>query len=422
MLPSKAAVISELQIEKLFEGTKNEALSSMVFSLLRGKPIREIINFGYSLLGNPPLLVAAGTLIASPPNCEFANATFLDMIHRTAPECHEPLYVLSELEYTEKQKRSEAPLLIDCKHLGIRLIAAKIMCNDDIVAVIQVPESEKTFEKRDFLYVHLLAKFISGELSNTDSESFLKDMLFKSRFLAHLQGKRTQDMTWVDMLRRNDSTALCVAVVRMQPSEEESGDALTALLRDLYFCQGVPFGGEYVLLCMIDSGTQRVKLKDIFSRIIREKKAAVAVSAEFCDSTRIAAHYKQAKRALDTGLSRGADTGLFCYDEMSIDTVLFDASHYVDTEKYFDSVYSFLHTADRKNSTELAYTLKKYVELNFDKAEVSNALGIHRNTLAFRLKCIETLLGRNVSEGENLYALKFIDKIRRQPEINKEDK
>ena len=150
----------------------------------------------------------------------------------------------------------------------------------------------------------------------------------------------------------------------------------------------------------------------------RDYGAAVGLSARFSDSTRILAHYKQAKRTLDAGQNIHGNGCLYDYNQFSIEAVLFDAAHHFKTEKYYEYAYSIISEADCKKETELLETLADYIKQGCDKNQTSLSLGIHRNTLSFRLHCIEMLLGRKISEGESLYTLKFMDLLRQISDLH----
>lgn len=404
-------VITETNLSALIDTPQTKKLNQIVFSLLKGKSLQEIIDFGYKMLGNPPLLVSDAVLVASPPNCEFANSTFLDMIHGTAPECHEPLYILTEDEFIKKQQSSDTPLLVDCWHLGLRLIVAKIVCNGRIVAVLQIPESEKNFGEKDVLFVHILAQFISSELNHENPVSNLSDMLFRAKLLALLQQNENKDTNWVHVLKETEATEFCIAVLPLSDDEIDYG-LVEQNVSGLYFCKGVVFDGDLVLLCTLNSPADYKELKEMLSTTAREYATSVGMSAKFSDGAGILPHYKQAKRVLEAGQVLQGEGQLYDYSAMSIETVLFDAAHHFNTEKYYEYAYSMIADVDQEKGTALAETLIEYIRQNCDKNKACANLGIHRNTLSFRLQCIETLLGSKIGEGENLYTLKFMDLLR----------
>lgn len=408
----QTTVILETEDSIRLDHPASVKLNDMIFTLLKGKKLQEIIDFGHTLLGNPPLLVAQGTLIASPPNCDFANATFLDMLQKTAPGCREPLYLMTEQEFKEKQQRSDAPLLIDCKHLGLRLIAAKVMYHDTCVAVLQLPESEQKFGELDILYVHILAQFISSELTNSNLGNEFSDMLFRTKFLGLLEGNDAlPSHSWVQLLQEKESPTLCICVLRLvNPSSQPIESLLSS---EYYFCKGVFFQEDYVFLCTINGPKQREIIHSHFTALAKQYNGTVGISAEFTNSDRILPYYRQAKVALEAGFALHNPRRAYDYKQSSIETILFDASCHIKTKLFFEPIYALLHDSDEKKGTALCQTLQEYVACNADKASISRHLKLHRNTLGFRLHCIESILGWDISEDTAFYMLKIMEQLRK---------
>lgn len=387
-------------------------LNDMIFSLLKDKSLQEIIDFGYRLLGNPPLLVAEGTLIASPPNCNFANSSFLDMIRKTDPGCREPIYLITEQEFKEKQQRSDAPLLINCKHLGLRLITAKVMYHDTNAAVLQLPESERKFGELDILYVHILAKFISSALVNPSLGNEFSNMLFRTKFLGLLEGADVlPNLNWIHILQEKESPTLCICVLRL--AAQDSQPTAAELNGGYYFCKGISFAEDYVFLCTVNGNSQREIIFDHFSTLAKKYNGTVGISAEFTDSKRILPHYRQAKFALESGFALHGPGYAYDYKRSSVETICFEASCHIKTKRYFEPIYTLLDNSDKKKETVLSLTLQEYVSCNGDKAKTSQRLKLHRNTLSFRLHCIESILGWSISDDTSFYFLKIMEQLRK---------
>lgn len=414
--PIRITTIQETDDSIQMDHPSSLKLSDMIFKLLKGKSLQEIIDFGYKLLGNPPLLAAEGALIASPPNCEFANSTFLDMLQRTDPGCREPLFLITEQEFKEKQQRSDAPLLVDCKHLGLRLIAAKVLYHGATVAVLQLPESERSFGSLDILYVHILAQFISSELANPGLDNEFSDMLFRTKFLDLLEnGEALSNLTWVHLLQEKESPVLCICVLRLNtPPDTPPADILNT---KYYFCRGVSFQKDYVFLCTISNDQQRQTIRTHFASVAKKYGGTVGISAEFTDSERILIHYRQAKVTLEAGFASRGINQIHDFEQTSINTILFDVASHIKTRQYFDPTYSHLRDSDHKKGTDLCHTLEKYLAFNGDKAQVCQSLQIHRNTLGFRLHCIESILGWRINEDTSFYMLKIMEQLRHNQEL-----
>lgn len=74
------------------------------------------------------------------------------------------------------------------------------------------------------------------------------------------------------------------------------------------------------------------------------------------------------------------------------------------TQIYGDTV-KVLDEFDRVNGAELVETLRAYFQCRFHAAETAKALFLHRNTLAYRLDKIRTLLSMDLSNPHELFSL-----------------
>ncbi len=73
---------------------------------------------------------------------------------------------------------------------------------------------------------------------------------------------------------------------------------------------------------------------------------------------------------------------------------------------YCDTLQS-LDDYDKQNSTPYIETLRMYFSCSFNAAETAKALFLHRNTLAYRLDKIKSLLGMNLTDSSELFSLYY---------------
>jgi DNA-binding PucR family transcriptional regulator len=74
---------------------------------------------------------------------------------------------------------------------------------------------------------------------------------------------------------------------------------------------------------------------------------------------------------------------------------------------------------DDEQGTDLVGTLRHYVRLARNPTRTALALGIHRNTLFYRIERIERISGLDLADGEDLFRiglslklLEFLERIR----------
>ncbi len=79
--------------------------------------------------------------------------------------------------------------------------------------------------------------------------------------------------------------------------------------------------------------------------------------------------------------------------------------------EYFDSNMSVLRAYDQKNHAELVHTLETYFNYGCNLSKTAEQLYVHKNSVVYRLKKIETLLGKSLSDYETSFDLQLCLKL-----------
>ncbi len=126
--------------------------------------------------------------------------------------------------------------------------------------------------------------------------------------------------------------------------------------------------------------------------------------------------FKQAIKAINLGERIHKDEKIYSYYNDFIYHILNDGMSFGElTELYEDTIHK-LDQFDEKSNSELAATLKQYMECSYKSKETAEKLHLHRNTLAYRLDKIREILACDFEDGNNnikiqmgLYAKDLID-------------
>lgn len=90
-------------------------------------------------------------------------------------------------------------------------------------------------------------------------------------------------------------------------------------------------------------------------------------------------------------------------------------------QQYYEAVLGKLLLYDQKNKSDFTHTLEVYLEENEDTAAVIKRLFIHRNTLTYRLKRIEEILGCSMADSETRLNVRIAFKMRSFLELMQND-
>lgn len=149
--------------------------------------------------------------------------------------------------------------------------------------------------------------------------------------------------------------------------------------------------------------------QDLFaglSPIIPEWHYIAGVGKLYASINELYRSYQQAKVALELGKIVQHDRSPFFFDKLGAVRLFYNQSEQ-DLDEFYKEVIGPLEKFDQENNGNLLITLWHYLKAERDMKNVSEKLFIHTNTLRYRLKKIEELLGASLEHEEtrfNIYA------------------
>lgn len=137
---------------------------------------------------------------------------------------------------------------------------------------------------------------------------------------------------------------------------------------------------------------QKKEMKALFQLLLSNyKNAYIAVGNSYSDVLKYRESYNQAVQALRF-LSVTKDKQIMFYDELGLLKLLNDDENGKMIKEYIHDFLLPLKSYQKKYSVDLIESLNVYQECNFNIAQASQKLFIHRNTLLQRLDKIANLL------------------------------
>lgn len=117
---------------------------------------------------------------------------------------------------------------------------------------------------------------------------------------------------------------------------------------------------------------------------------------------------KKAHKVIQTGNDKG---GLRYYDEIGIYRVFFDLPDDKVLHNLLSETLGTLMEYDRENGSDMVHTLEIFLEQSCNIAAATEALYVHRNTVKYRIKRIEEILGRDLKDVTVQFNLRLAFKI-----------
>ena len=107
----------------------------------------------------------------------------------------------------------------------------------------------------------------------------------------------------------------------------------------------------------------------------------------------------QNRLGIATPVARFADLGVF--------RLLFAAENLPEFDGFHDETLGMLVDYDRQNRADLVETLRAFFDANGSPKDAARRLGVHRNTVLYRLERVETLTGYDLGDAETRLRLQL---------------
>lgn len=371
---------------------------TIVNLLFQGGSVQEMVDSFIRGFNNPIFVFDASfNLIAA--NYEMANEwEQTEKIIRNGCLTEEEFKLLNnpEMPYSIVKKR-ETPVRIHHKELGFEQLVCAIDTKKDMGHIVlcavnrplcQTDENLLIMLKKGIYQLMIQQDFIRNN-SGFPYEYFLKDLLDKKIEDGMSARKR---MTYINtsfleniwcMVIETSRTPKTLNVSRVQNEFQNLLSGTKTLV----------YNDEIIVLFQKDADNRLPDdMKKKITEICESSGLYAGMSNSFTDILKLESYHKQAIRALELGTAERDVPGLYCYDHYYIHHILNSFSQKSESDTFCYPKLQKLLEYDRKNGTDLAYSLYMYLICERNSIVASNEMFIHRNTLIYRLKKIDSLV------------------------------
>lgn len=137
----------------------------------------------------------------------------------------------------------------------------------------------------------------------------------------------------------------------------------------------------------------------------------MGVGNVFTDVSSIKRSVTEAKKAHKV-IRKGNDkSSLRYYDEIGIYRVFFELPDDEVLHNLLSETLGVLMEYDKENAGDLLHTLEVFLEQNCNIAAATEALFVHRNTVKYRIRRSEEILGRDLKDVTVQFNLRLAFKI-----------
>lgn len=386
----------------------NLKISSCAAHLLKilsdGGGLQNLVDEAYQILKNPIYVFDAGLKLIStnwnaPINDDQTKRIVLDKCLN-----EEDINAMNFEHIHERIRKSTTPVLVNNKKFDRERIITMINKSGKDVGHIVVISYEYPFKDIDLEIVALLRDAVAHYLEkdsfirNTKGstyEYFIADLLDRKITLGRQFNNR---ISYIDCVFLDYIYVLVVEVSRS--SNALSINNICSKLETMVFGSRTVIYNDQIILIITRKSEQLLSNEEISSlkKLCSENNLYSGLSNHFKNIIDLPEYYQQALRSIELGICKHNEANLFIYKQYYID-------HIASTFMQSESIETFCHPSmrylldyDKNNGTELAYTLYMYILNERNLLSTSNAIYVHRNTVTYRLKKINSFINLDLDD------------------------
>lgn len=372
--------------------------------------LEAICNLGYELFGNPMFVEdMAHTVLACTTCVELPEPEWIQNEPNLTPT---PEQIESRRSVLLRLAQSAAPVILDDGQMQYPRMLKMLYRSGQPIGVVVIPALLRPFRKEDSYILSLLTDKIGeclasrsfvltgdhAQVANLFIQLLNGDKLSKrqaaQRFAASYWTKR--QYFWVIVISDVDGGIL------FAPDE----------LRDPCTFRGnvtFPFQNYYVCIWKSDQDIKDWTQIPELQKLVDSQKYYIGISRSFLQPQLVQLHYCEAVEALRLALELNMvpKQRLVLYSDVAFYHMLEMTAPNCNLLSFCDRRVMDLAQYDERHGTELTHTLQVYLDHCKDMNAAAAVLGIHKNTVRYRIaKCLE-LMDSDLEDGAEIFQVLF---------------
>ena len=383
--------------------------TSLLDCIIKGKELRDVIETGFEILGNPIMLMDTSyKVLAYKTNETIDDPVWSDLVeHGYSSRKFVSLFKSEHI--IDKILKNDLPIILDTGVAEtIRRILGKIMLNGSCKGYLAVLEYNHAFSDQEVHITRLICEVISSlmqsgsnRMTNTTGlmfENIIQDLLEKRIDDAATLAGRLHACDWqpgsriiavtVDMCKYND-------VSFIDFFRNKLGAALPGS-KSVYYDDAL-----VVILDMYNkSFASNSRIFDTLKQFVTENDLLAGVSLPFDDLLMLPKFYRQSKRAISIGQVLDSGSCIFAYRDFAVDDFISESAKSFNILDFCHKAVLDLRDFDDEKNTEYFTTLYTYLAHDKNVIATAQALFIHRNTVNYRIEKIEEIIGVSLRDSQ----------------------
>ncbi len=319
---------------------------------------------------------------------------------------YEFIMEVRKLKAVQMADSSPNPIEVTCTSSPYRKLASRVICRDTWIGSLILIEGDDSYRAAHSDMLRTLSGVLGYSILR-DSPEFLFRMDEYHDFLNNLligAPFDSQPAAW-RKLPFPGKMQLAFFQASRNPSLFPGESVLASRLS--HICPSGHIIATRSHATLIAGASDLSDINAYLSLFPEETAVQAGISRPFSDIRSLQDARREAEDALQTGIRLHPDRRAFSFEDYSTFVLLQNAKNHDDIRRYLHPAIAILQHYDAENDTHLLETLRIFLRNNANIKDTSEALYLHRNSVAYRLRKIEELTGLRPEDGETAFRLRL---------------
>ncbi|MCD8362413.1 MAG: helix-turn-helix domain-containing protein [Lachnospiraceae bacterium] len=370
-------------------------------SYFHGKSLQTILDIAYEFLSNPVyLLDTQSNLIAKSTKGFIDDALCQELTYQGRLK-RETLDTLFGKNKNEMCFFSSSPQLFESNVLTYKRIISTIKLNKTAVMFFVTIDSHRRFCENDYDIIQAVYEGLTEAIQEPNLESIVQNMAHETLLVDLLENIIQNSDTLKKRLYCVHWQAPCEYKVYIIEIARNSATYLT-FFRDMFqhlLDQVDIFYYKGYIIMVIGKSMKNpifAEFEQKLATILRDNHMRCGVSSAHTDLLKLKEAFTQAKNALKLCNKYQIDTDI-CYNEDLLLYIVLDQLS--SMQEIIHPLVRKLQQYDKENNGYYCQTLFQYLKNGKNASLTAQDLHIHKNTMTYRLKRLEDLIGIDWNNG-----------------------
>ncbi len=392
----------------------NRCEKALTDAIIDGASLRKLIDLAYDFFGNPIFMTDSALMLLA-HTCRGRENELDDGWRETISQGYTNIDIINDLRranllpYLDTVERA---IFFRYEKSPLNTIMFNIFLNGTRVATINVVDLTNSLTEGHLFLAEHLGSMITSFMNRYMDHRHIRATPLEKLVLDQLGG-----ITHSEQVIRHHLSLIgwnitdSYYLLKINPNEKDvKGGTIeysAALVRKL-------FAGSFVLyyqndlIVIINASRYRGSIDESFTTLeqfLRRRDFRGGISPRFDDFSTISDQYGLATAALQSGIATNGDQSLYFFGNYVLSHMIDTCSQTMNLKTLCHPDALKLHAYDRNHGTHFLQSLHAYLVNERSLVCAAAILGVHRNTLVYRLSKIGDMTNTDFDEPETRFHL-----------------